>query len=193
MRRVRSLASSRDKIHQHDFLTHGINGPWGFMLPASLARGNTLTLFLHARVPAPRAVGSFNKTLASKPIPVVNFSGVTNLFNQSIDCPASSANPVDLTASISLDVGADVDVTVSLGADAAGSLIPPHIAEFGLTFGVSYCVLGTTKIDKFDDLCVALDGNVGANLSVVANVTGQISSPSFILFQTGFPGLSIPG
>ncbi|KAH9975610.1 hypothetical protein BJV77DRAFT_1164270 [Russula vinacea] len=174
MRRVRSLASSRDKTHQHDFLTHGINGPWGFMLPASLARGNTLTPFLHARVPAPRAVGSFNKTLASKPIPVVNFSGVTNLFNQSIDCPASSANPVDLTASISLDVGADVDVT------------------FGLTFGVSYCVLGTTKIDKFDDLCVALDGNVGANLSVVANVTGQISSPSFILFQTGFPGLSIP-
>ena len=142
---------------------------------------------------APRAVGSFNKTLTSQPLPVADFSGVTNLFNTSIDCPASSTNPVDLSASISLDVGADVHVTVSIGAVAAGSLIPPHIAEFGLTFGVSYCVLGTTKIDNFDNPCVGLDGNANANLSVVANVSGQISSPSFTLFQIGLPGLSIPG
>ncbi|KAF8472215.1 hypothetical protein DFH94DRAFT_655780 [Russula ochroleuca] len=145
-RRVRSLTSSRDKIYRRHFLASGVN--------------------------APRGLGSFNHTLAANPIPI-DFSGVTNLFNTSIECPASAAIPISSSASVSLDVGADVHVTVGLGAVAAGSLIPPSITEFGLT--------------------IALDGNVDANLSVVANISGQVSSPSITLFQIGIPGLSFPG
>jgi hypothetical protein len=42
-------------------------------------------------------------------------------------------------------------------------------------------------------LCIALDGMLDANLSIAANVTGQVSSGSIPLFQIGIPGLSFPG
>jgi hypothetical protein len=58
-------------------------------------------------------------------------------------------------------------------------------------FGVLYCArLGlpeTKNIDNVDNLCVALDGNVDANLIVVANISGQISSPRITLFEIGIP------
>ena len=50
-----------------------------------------------------------------------------------------------------------------------------------------------TKIDNVGNFCVALDGNVDANLSVVANISGQVSSGNITLFQIGIPGLSFPG
>ena len=53
--------------------------------------------------------------------------------------------------------------------------------------------LPKTKIDNVGNLCVALDGNVDANLSVVANISGQVSSGNITLFQIGIPGLSFPG
>jgi hypothetical protein len=122
---------------------------------------------------------------------------VTNLFNTSIECPASTAIPISPSASVSLDVGADVHVTVGLSASASGTLVPPNIAEFGLSFGTFILCDGlglpTTKIDNVDNFCVALDGNVDANISVVANVSGKVSSGSITLFQIGIPGLSFPG
>ena len=81
-------------------------------------------------------------------------------------------------------------MTVDLSAVAAGTLVPPALTEFALNFGVLYRVL---TIDNIDELCVALGGNVDANLSVVANIAGQASSGSISLFQIGIPGLSFPG
>ena len=77
---------------------------------------------------------SFNKTISQNLHPV-NFSGAANLFNTSFDCPASSPISASSTASLSLDVDADVHATVSLGAVAAGTIIPPNLSEFGLTLG----------------------------------------------------------
>jgi hypothetical protein len=47
-------------------------------------------------------------------------------------------------------------------------------------------------IDHINDLCLGLDGNADAKLSVMGDISGQISSGNITLFQTGFPGLSIP-
>lgn len=80
-------------------------------------------------------MGAFNQTLQPNPTPI-NFSGVTNLFNTSIECPASAAIPISPSASVSLDVGANVHMSVGLGAVVAGTIIPPAITEFGLNFGV---------------------------------------------------------
>ncbi|KAH9991034.1 hypothetical protein BJV77DRAFT_560799 [Russula vinacea] len=145
-RRAWSPASTRDKIHRHNVLANRLNDP--------------------------RDLGAFNKTFSLNTTPV-DFSGMTNLFNTSIECPASTSNPTSSSASISLDVGADLHLSIGLGAVVAGSLIPPDISEFGLYF--------------------ALDGNVDANLSVVANISGQVSSGNITLFQIGIPGLSFPG
>jgi hypothetical protein len=41
-------------------------------------------------------------------------------------------------------------------------------------------------------LCVGLDGNADAKLSVTGDFSGQVSSGNISLFQVGIPGLSIP-
>jgi hypothetical protein len=46
--------------------------------------------------------------------------------------------------------------------------------------------------DHVDNLCVGLDGNADAKLSVSGDISGQISSGNITLFQVGIPGLSIP-
>ncbi|KAI9437319.1 hypothetical protein H4582DRAFT_339196 [Lactarius indigo] len=115
---------------------------------------------------------TFNKTISQELQPV-DFNGATNLFNTSVDCTASSAIPASSTASLSLDVDAAVHAAVSLGAVAAGTLVPPKITEFGLTLG--------------------LNGNIDALFSITANLTGHVSSGTIPLFQIGIPGLSFPG
>jgi len=47
-------------------------------------------------------------------------------------------------------------------------------------------------IDHVDDICVGLDGNADAKLSVSGDISGKVSSGDITLFQTGFPGFSIP-
>jgi hypothetical protein len=138
-------------------------------------------------------LGAFNQTVSLKPIHV-DFSGVANLFNTSIECSESTTTPISLNASASLDVGANVQVSIILGAIAAGTIVPPTITEFELDFGVLYSAgLPKKNIDEVDYLCVVLDGNVGANLSVVANISGDVSSGSITLFQIDIPGLGFPG
>ncbi|KAH8985711.1 hypothetical protein EDB92DRAFT_2027166 [Lactarius akahatsu] len=117
-------------------------------------------------------VTTFNKTITQDLQPV-DFNGAKNLFKTSVDCAASTAIPVSSTASLSLDVDAAVHAVVSLGAVAAGTLVPPKIYEFGLTLG--------------------LDGNIDALFSITANLTGHVSSGTVPLFQIGIPGLSFPG
>ncbi|KAH8997662.1 hypothetical protein EDB86DRAFT_3076463 [Lactarius hatsudake] len=115
---------------------------------------------------------TFNKTITQDLQPV-DFNGAKNLFKTSVDCTASTAIPVSSTASLSLDVDAAVHAAVSLGAVAAGTLVPPNISEFGLTLD--------------------LDGNIDALFSITANLTGHVSSGAVPLFQIGIPGLSFPG
>jgi hypothetical protein len=77
--------------------------------------------------------GAFNKSISSKPTPV-DFSGETNLFHTNIQCPIK-AGKITPSASVSLDVDANVHASIGIGAVAAGTIIPPKITEFGLDFG----------------------------------------------------------
>ena len=52
--------------------------------------------------------------------------------------------------------------------------------------------LHKTNIDNVDNLCVVLDGKIDANLSIVTNVSGKVSSGSIMLFKVGIPELSFP-
>jgi hypothetical protein len=76
--------------------------------------------------------GAFNKSASSKPIPV-DFSGEKNLFHTNIKCPIKA---VTSSASVSVDVGANVHASIVIGVVAAGRLFPPKITEFALDFGV---------------------------------------------------------
>jgi len=80
-----------------------------------------------------RHVGAFNKSVSPKPAPV-NFSGEKNLFHTNIKCPIKG-KPITPSASLSVDVDANVHATIGIGAVAAGTLFPPKITEFGLDFG----------------------------------------------------------
>ncbi len=91
-----------------------------FFLSVSLARDDALTPILLSCTLARLSIGSFNKTLAAKPAPV-NFSGQKNLFND---------------GSGSIDINADLKATVGISAVAAGSIIPPKVTQFGITFGM---------------------------------------------------------
>ena len=79
---------------------------------------------------------TFNTTLPQQTTPV-DFSGSSNLFNTTIECPPDPSGliPISGSASVSLDAGADVHTTVGLGAVAAGTIIPPGISQFSLSFG----------------------------------------------------------
>jgi hypothetical protein len=68
------------------------------------------------------SIGSFNKTLSANPAPV-NFSGQKNLFSD---------------GSGSIDINADLQASVGISAVAAGSIIPPKVTQFGITFGMLY-------------------------------------------------------
>ena len=129
----------------------------------------------------------------------VEFSRPFNLFNRTINCPPDPSGliPVSGSASVFLDADADVRMTVGLGAFVAGTLIPSGMSQFSLSFG-AYRSLPTglcraKAIDTSKIRSVALDGTIDASLSVAANLTGQISSGSMDLFQTGIRGLSFPG
>ncbi|KAI0276246.1 hypothetical protein BGY98DRAFT_1177851, partial [Russula aff. rugulosa BPL654] len=63
-------------------------------------------------------IGSFNKSLSEKPAPL-NFSGQKNLFSD---------------GSGSIDVDANLQASVGISAVAAGSIIPPKVTQFGITF-----------------------------------------------------------
>jgi hypothetical protein len=68
------------------------------------------------------SIGSFNKSLAAKPAPV-SFSGQKNLFTGS-------------GGSGSIDIDANLQASVGISAVAAGSIIPPKVTQFGITFGM---------------------------------------------------------
>ncbi|KAH9060372.1 hypothetical protein EDB83DRAFT_2520372 [Lactarius deliciosus] len=147
-----STLTTPASAHQRSWLSrHGPHGSPRHIPPTPLSSAT-----------CSRNATTFNKTITQDLQPV-DFNGVKNL----------TAIPVSSTASLSLDVDAAVHAAVSLGAVAAGTLVPPNISEFGLTLG--------------------LDGNIDALFSITANLTGHVSSGAVPLFQIGIPGLSFPG
>ncbi len=112
-----------------NFTTGGIsnvNGSFGLVLPFFWARSDALTP-IHSRVYYTLdalSIGKFNKTLSANPAPI-NFNEQKNLFN---------------SGSGSIDVGANVQASVSISAVAAGTIIPPKVTEFEIIFGMSYHV-----------------------------------------------------
>jgi hypothetical protein len=66
------------------------------------------------------SINSFNKTISAKPAPV-NFSGQKNLFKD---------------GSSSIDIDANLQASVGISALASGTIIPPKITQFAVTFGM---------------------------------------------------------
>jgi hypothetical protein len=101
-----------------------------------LPRCDPLTRFSRTRVPAAlREAEASNETNSENAKPV-DYSGGKTLFNTSIEWPAGVVTPIFSSASVSLDVSANVQVAISIGVVAAGTLIPPNISEFALHTGV---------------------------------------------------------
>jgi hypothetical protein len=97
-------------------------------------------LIRYSALPARRDGGAYNKSITTS----VDFSGERNLFQTNNESPTKAANGVSISssASVSLDVDANVHASIRIGLVAAGTIIPPKITEFGLDFGVLYSVLG---------------------------------------------------
>ena len=68
------------------------------------------------------SIGSFNKAISANPAPV-NFSGQKNLFSD---------------GSGSVDIDANLQASVGISAVAAGTIIPPKLTQFEITFGMLY-------------------------------------------------------
>jgi hypothetical protein len=119
----RRLNGSPHHIHRRgNFIEDALQGQHSYT-PYSHPQSADMVLFSSGLPAALQNATTFNKTISQNLQPV-KFSGTANLLNTSSS-----------TASLSLDVDADVHATVSLGAVAAGALVPPTISEFGLTLG----------------------------------------------------------
>ncbi|KAI0757756.1 hypothetical protein C8Q80DRAFT_1092088 [Daedaleopsis nitida] len=116
-----------------------------------------------------KSLSDFNKTISdSSPL---DFQKDVPLFEKSFDCPQNGAVPA-FSGSAKVDLNGKVKGQVSYGVAAAGTIIPPHLDEFGLFVGLDTDVTGTLGLD--------------------ATVTGSISSGKIPLFETGIPGLDFP-
>ncbi|KAI0340900.1 hypothetical protein BDW22DRAFT_1333399 [Trametopsis cervina] len=94
------------------------------------------------------------------------------LFDQSVSCPASGLTP-NLHGEIKVAVDAKAHAVVGYGVVAAGSLVPPHISDFGLF--------------------ASLDGTLNGVLTVNASATASFDTGKIQVFQVGIPGLDFPG
>ena len=59
------------------------------------------------------------------------FDEKKNLFNDTLKCPLGSSG-ADFTGTVSVDVEAKGSIAVDYGFAAVGSVIPPHLDDFGL-------------------------------------------------------------
>ncbi|KAI9463511.1 hypothetical protein F5148DRAFT_982388 [Russula earlei] len=153
-----------------------VNAPLNMRLPARRGHSSVRSPHssrdeLHRRDFLTDALNAttFNRTAENSK--QVDYSGNANLFNTTINCPVTSH--LSSIASVSVDVSTDVHATISIGAVAAGTLIPPNISEFALH--------------------IALDSNIDVHFNITADILGQISSGDIPLFQMGIPGLTFPG
>ncbi|KAF8496249.1 hypothetical protein F5888DRAFT_1946660 [Russula emetica] len=82
----------------------------------------------------------------------VNYTGQNNLFSN---------------GSSSMDVYTNLQASVGISAVIAGTIVPPNVTQFGITF--------------------ILDGNADVKFNVLGNISGSISSGNTTLYQTLLP------
>ncbi|KAF7368705.1 USP domain-containing protein [Mycena venus] len=99
-------------------------------------------------------------------LPPLNIDDTFPLLSTSIDCDHFSA-------SVSASFETKVDVTVSLGLIATGTVIPPVIDEFAVFAGLDASVVGT--------------------LDLTASALGTISTGETTLYSVALPGVDFPG
>ena len=108
MRVVSSL--ERLNLHRPIFCNRGSEVNFSLQGPTTAAANSA------------RAFTSFNKTISAN-AHLVNFTGHKNLFND---------------GSGSIDIDANLQVSVGLSAVAAGTIVPPKVTQFDINFGMLY-------------------------------------------------------
>ncbi|KAA1475907.1 hypothetical protein DENSPDRAFT_452584 [Dentipellis sp. KUC8613] len=109
--------------------------------------------------------GKFNETKKSDPTPV-DVSVDKKIVNLDVNCPRINGN-------VQVDLNAKAHADVTVGAIAAGTVIPPKLDDFGLLIG--------------------LDGNIDGTMNLQATAQGAFDSGAITVFTLGIPGLDIPG
>ncbi|KAF7351711.1 hypothetical protein MSAN_01604200 [Mycena sanguinolenta] len=105
-----------------------------------------------------------SKTFTPDPL---TFNESKNLFNTSVDC----GGPV--SASLSVDVTGNVNLAPSITITANGTLIP-------------------TKFTNLE-AATSMTAQLGGNLTISADITGQVDSGKITLLNVGIPGFDFPG
>ncbi|KAJ6492277.1 hypothetical protein C8R45DRAFT_990818 [Mycena sanguinolenta] len=105
-----------------------------------------------------------SKTFTPDPL---TFNESKNLFNTSVDC----GGPV--SASLSVDIAGNVNVAPSITITANGTLIP-------------------TKFTNLE-AATSMTAQLGGNLTISADITGQVDSGKITLLNVGIPGFDFPG
>ena len=89
-------------------------------------------------------LNDFNKNITgSSPL---DFSKDVNLFDTSIDCPATGLTPA-FSGNAKVDLNAAVNGNTNYGVVAAGTIVPPKIDQFGLFVNLDATVKGTLSVD----------------------------------------------
>ncbi|KZT68486.1 hypothetical protein DAEQUDRAFT_328526 [Daedalea quercina L-15889] len=94
-------------------------------------------------------------------------------FNQTVTSDPATITFDNQTILLDTAIPALSDGQVTTGVEAAGTLVPPQLTEFGLTTNVNGMLDGTLQLNT--------------------SATGTFTTGSIPLFQVGIPGLDIPG
>ncbi|KAJ7182942.1 hypothetical protein C8R43DRAFT_868475 [Mycena crocata] len=112
---------------------------------------------------ADKAKDVATKTFDLKPL---TFNKAFNLIDTTIDCGKVGAG-------LRVDMDTDATAQASITVAATGTLVPPKMTSFGVVAG--------------------LTANIGATMTMTADVSGRIDSGKINLVTLGVPGLSFPG
>lgn len=116
-----------------------------------------------------KKLSTFDKDLSgSSPL---NFEGEVPLFDQSFDCPQNGATPA-FGGRAKVDVKGKVDGTVTYGIAAAGTVVPPHLDEFGLYVGLDTTVTGTLGLDSTVTVSTARYSIIAPSCIIMSSRTG---------------------
>ncbi|KAJ7763215.1 hypothetical protein DFH07DRAFT_770937 [Mycena maculata] len=133
----------------------------GYNFPADTSNSNITTRGLQTR----DNWTAFNKT-DSEDFPILNIDETFPLVSKDIDCDG-------ITASVSAGFSTNIQATVSAGAIAIGTIIPPIITELAVFAGLDASVLGT--------------------LNLLASATSSIATGKVSLYSVSLAGINFPG
>lgn len=112
-----------------------------------------------------KSFNSFDKTV-TKDLAPIDINKDFPILDQNLSCSGFSA-------SVKADAVAKAHAVISIGAAAAGTIVPPNLSEFGLFIGMNATFDGT--------------------LNLAGSASGTADSGLIDLFSVGIPGLDFPG